>query len=249
MGNNQVKPVNIKPSSSSVKLTFALGIIDPQIDFCTGGELAVKGSEGVIAAINKLRFICFDHIDAFISQDYHPFNHMSFATTHNKEPMTKVCLELDMGLGSKLNVDQVLWPKHCVQSTKGAEFHPDLIVVNKDKIIQKGTMQNVESYSAFGDEYRGKYEKTDLGEWLKNKNITDIILVGLATDYCVYNTGLDAIRNGYKLHLIMSCTRGVNEDTTNKAIADLMSKGAEIYHGVDDFHLKYAYCFNYDKKL
>lgn len=241
MGNNIVKPTKPEPY---VKLIFALGIIDPQIDFCKGGALEVTESEGVIAAINKLRFICYDHIDTFISQCYHPYNHMSFATTYNKEPLTKICLELDMGLGSKLNVDQVLCPKHCVQNTKGVEFHPDLIVVKQDKIIQKGTIQNVESYSAFGDKYRGKYEKTDLEEWLTNKNITDIILVGFATDYCVYNTGLDAILNGYKVHLILSCTRGVSDDTTNKALADLLIKGACMYSSVDEFYLKHQACIN-----
>ena len=245
MGNNQVKPVNSKPS---VKLTFALGVIDPQIDFCKGGALEVTESEGVIAAINKLRFICYDHIDTFISQCYHPYNHMSFATTHNKEPLTKICLELDMGFGSKLNVEQVLWPKYCVQNTKGVEFHQNLIVVNQDKIIQKGSLKNVESYSAFGDKYRGKYEKTDLEEWLTNKNITDIILVGMATDYCVFNTGLDAILKGFKIHLILSCTRGLAVDTTNKAISELIGKGAEIYSGVDEFYLKHQNCINNSTK-
>ena len=245
MGNNIVKPTNSEPCE---KLIFALGVIDPQIDFCKGGALEVKESEGVIAAINKLRFICYDHIVTFISQEYHPYNHMSFATTYNTKPMTVICLELDMGLGSKLNVQQVLWPKHCVQNTKGVEFHPDLIVSEQDKIIQKGTMHNVKSYSAFGDEYRGKYEKTELKEWLTNKNITDIILVGMATDYCVFNTGLDAILKGFKIHLILSCTRGLAVDTTNKAISELIGKGAEIYSGVDEFYLKHQNCINNSTK-
>ena len=246
MGNNIVKPTNSEPCE---KLIFALGVIDPQIDFCKGGALEVKESEGVIAAINKLRFICYDHIVTFISQEYHPYNHMSFATTYNTKPMTRICLELDMGLGSKLNVQQVLWPKHCVQNTKGVEFHPDLIVSEQDKIIQKGTMHNVKSYSAFGDEYRGKYEKTELKEWLTNKNITDIILVGFPTDYCFYNTGLDAILNGYKVHLILSCTRGVSDDTTNKALADLLIKGAYMYSSVDDFYVKHQTCINNSTKM
>ena len=245
MGNNILKP---KKSEPYVKLIFALGVIDPQNDFCKGGTLEVAESEAVIAAINKLRFICYDHIETFISQSYHPYNHMSFATTYNKEPLTKIYLNLDMGFGSIIAVEQLLWTKYCVQNTKGVEFHPDLIVVKQDKIIQKGTIQNVESYSAFGDKYRGKYEKTDLEEWLTNKNITDIILVGFATDYCVLNTGLDAILKGFKIHLILSCTRGLAVDTTNKAISELIGKGAEIYSGVDEFYLKHQNCINNSTK-
>jgi nicotinamidase/pyrazinamidase len=237
MGNNQVKPQNSNSSNSSENIKFILGIIDPQNDFCFGGELAVKEADFAIAAINKLRFICFGIIDTFISQDFHPENHMSFSSTHNKKNYEKTKLNLEMEDGSKIDVEQVLWPKHCVQNTKGSEFHPDLIVIKQDKIIQKGTKPNVESYSAFGDEFGGKYEKTDLNKWLKNKKITDIILVGVATDYCVYNTALDSIRNGYKVHLILSCTRGVDKDTTEKALEDLTSKGAKFYKSVDEFYL------------
>ena len=234
MGNNIVKPEIYNPFGNE---KFVLGIIDPQNDFCTGGTLEVKESDSVIAAINKLRFICFDTIDTFISQDYHPYNHISFAETHNKDVNTKTTLNLIMENGDNITIEQDMWPKHCVENTKGSELHCDLIVVMDDTIIKKGTKVNVESYSAFGDEFGGKYEKTELNSWLKKKHITDIILVGLATDYCVYNTGLDAIKNGFNLHLIMSCTRGVSVDTTNKALSDLISKGSKIYTSVDEFYL------------
>jgi nicotinamidase/pyrazinamidase len=232
MGNNQVNP-----QKSDKK--FILGIIDPQNDFCFGGALAVKEAEFAIAAINKLRFITYEHIETFISQDFHPSNHMSFGSTHNKPIHETHKLNLLMEDGTKIDVEQVMWPTHCVQNTTGCDFHPDLIVIKQDKIIQKGTKPNVESYSAFGDEFGGKYEKTDLNKWLHSKYITDIILVGVATDYCLYNTALDSIRNGYKVHIIMSCTRGVAQDTTEKAIYDLISKDAILYKSVDEFYLKH----------
>ena len=106
-------------------------------------------------------------------------------------------------------------------------------------MVRKGTKKNVESYSAFGDEFRGKYEKTDLNDWLKSKNITDIILTGIATDYCVYNTALDARRNRYDVHLILSCTRGVAKDTTEKALKDMTEKGVKMYETVDEFYNTY----------
>jgi nicotinamidase/pyrazinamidase len=111
-----------------------------------------------------------------------------------------------------------------------------LIITKNDIIIKKGTKKNVESYSAFGDELQGKYEKTRLHDWLKALGATDIILTGIASDYCVYNTALDAIRLGYKVHLILSCTRGVNKDTTDAAFKYLKSKEVRFYKTVDEFN-------------
>ena len=215
---------------------FILGIIDPQNDFFKDGLLAIENANEIIGPINKLRFNCFDYMETFISQDYHDPLHMSFYTTHNKEKFSKQLLDLKMEDGSIVQVHQDMWPVHCVKDTMGVNFHKDIITLENDKIFRKGTKVNVESYSAFGDENDGKYENTGLNKWLKSKNITDIILVGLATDFCVYNTSLDAIKYGYQVHLIRSCTRGVKPESTEKALEDLSNKGVEFYDDIDDFY-------------
>lgn len=236
---NQVS-IKIAPSANDFvsEKRFVLAIIDVQNDFING-TLAVKNAIEVIAPINKLRFMYFDHMPTFISKDFHPQNHMSFCETHNVEKYSKQYLNLQMEDGTSNNVEQDMWPAHCVKDTPGSDLHSDLIVTKIDKVIHKGTKVNVESYSAFGDEFKGKYEKTDLEEWLKEKGATDIILTGIANDYCVYNTALDAIRLGYKVHLIMSCTRGVAEDTTRKANHDMAMKGVLFYDSVDNFYNLY----------
>lgn len=219
------------------KKVFILGIIDVQNDFLKGGSLAVSDANEVIGPINKMRFTYHGEMETFVTQDCHPPKHMSFAKTHDKPEFEEVELNLKMPNGKMLNgIKQKLWPVHCVRDTDGYEFHEDLIVTKKDIRIQKGIYENVESYSAFGDEYKGKYEDTKLHDWLKQKNVTDIVLTGLATDYCVYYTALDAIRLGYKVHLIMSCTRGVEKQTTDKAIIDMNKKGVVMYENVNDFY-------------
>jgi nicotinamidase/pyrazinamidase len=232
MGN---QPIKIVPCDNKKNVKkFILGIIDVQNDFITG-SLSIKDAENIIAPINKLRFMAFDYMSTFISQDYHPDDHMSFNTTHNATVFTKKHLSLKMDDESFIDVEQDMWPPHCIQNTDGSKFHKDLVVTNCDIIIKKGTNKNVESYSAFGDEFKGKYEKTILESYLKNQDITDIILTGLATDFCVYYTALDARRLGYDVHVIVSCIRGVLEDSTKKAINDMESKGVLFYDSVDEF--------------
>lgn len=236
MGSNHSS--RVKPSKSKTNYrTFVLGIIDVQNDFCKGGALAVAEAEEAIAAINRLRYICDNSMKIFISQDWHNEYHMSFAETHKKKAFTgPEELKVEMDDESIISVKQMMWPRHCVENTFGSQLHCDLIVTRNDLIIKKGTKTNVESYSAFGDAFYGKYEKTRLHYNLKESDVTDIILTGLATDYCVYNTALDAVRLGYKVHLILSCTRGVDKTTTSKALADLKEKEVIFYETVDDFH-------------
>lgn len=135
-----------------------------------------------------------DKIDTFISMDTHPNNHISFALTHKKKVHDVITIESVMKNGDLISTRQILWPTHCVINTIGQKIHPHIITTNNDLIVKKGTIQNVESYSAFGDETYNYYENTGLNDWLKYKYMTDIILVGLATDYCVYNTALDGIK-------------------------------------------------------
>lgn len=238
MGANQA--IQVHPTitiNGEVNKKFAIGCIDVQNDFCAGGSLAVTGANEAIADINKLIFALHRYFPIFHSQDYHPTNHMSFAATHpGKKEYEDVDLHLKMEDGSYLDVKQKLWPAHCAENSYGAQFHHTLIMTKNDKIIRKGTKENVESYSAFGDEFGGKYEKTELEYWLKSKNITDIILVGIATDYCVYNTAKDAIKLGLKVHLIMSCTKGVAENTTRNALHDMTMKGVLFYTDVDSLY-------------
>lgn len=217
------------------KKKFVLGIIDPQNDFFQSGSLEVPNSNEIIGPINKFRFLLMDKINTFISMDTHPNKHISFASTHNKKIYDVVKIETVMKNKDIVVTEQTLWPDHCVVNTIGQKIHPHIIITNLDFIVKKGTIQNVESYSAFGDENGNYYENTGLDDWLKNKNITDIILVGLATDYCVYNTALDGLKNGYKIHIILSCVRGVNKDTTISAIQDMMDQGVIFYDDIDNF--------------
>jgi len=224
-------------TTSSNSSKFIIGIIDVQNDFCKGGKLPVNEAEEALAAINKLRYIYDAHIKTFISQDWHHENHMSFAERHKKkEHSGPEKLNLTMEDGSSITVEQMMWPRHCVENTNGARLHSDLIITPNDIIIKKGTKINVESYSAFGDEFNGKYEETKLNELLIKSGVENIILTGIATDYCVYFTALDAINLGYKVHLILSCTRGVGKLTTDKAISDMKEKGVIFYKTVDEFH-------------
>lgn len=233
--SNKIYPKSNKIYPKSNKRKFVLGIIDPQKDFFQSGSLEVPDSIEIIGPINKLRFLLMDKILTFISMDTHHYKHISFASTHNKNIYDVVKIESVMKNKDIIVTEQILWPDHCVVNTAGQKIHPHIITTNNDFIVKKGTIQNVESYSAFGDENGNYYENTGLDKWLKNKNTTDIILVGLATDYCVYNTALDGIKNGYKIHIILSCVRGVKKDTTFPAIQDMMDQGVIFYDDIDSF--------------
>lgn len=222
---------------------FVLGIIDPQNDFFEYGSLAIPNANEIIGPINKLRFEISNSLDnTFISLDTHSLNHISFATTHDKEPYSKLRLSSLMENKDIIETEQTLWPVHCVENTWGHQIHQHLITIPSDLIIKKGIKRNVESYSAFGDENQNKYENTGLNDILRNIGYTDIILVGLATDYCVYNTALDALRHGYKVHIILSCVRGVAKQTTLDAIEDMKMKGVNFYDDIDDY---LSYIFHY----
>jgi len=228
MGNFNSKKIN--PFQNK----YALGIIDVQNDFLKGGSLEVKDAEEILAPINKLRFLCNNYMPTFFSQDCHPHNHMSFASTYDKEPFTKKVIKLNNGN----EVIQVLLPNHCVKNTFGCEIHKDLIITDSDVFFIKGMKKNIESYSAFGDEYIGQYEDSGLKEWLIKQKITDIIIVGLATDFCIYNTVLDANTCGFKVHLILSCIRPVNNENSIEAINHMYSlKDVIIYNDINNFYL------------
>lgn len=194
----------------------ALIMVDLQNDFCSGGHLAVPGGEDVIAHANLLQ-PQFDLIVA--TQDWHPQDHMSFATNH---PGSHIGDELIID-----GVKQVLWPKHCVQGEQGAMFHPDLNLERVHKIFHKGTDKQIDSYSAFFDNAHRR--STGLGEYLRSENISTVYILGLATDYCVKYSALDAAKEGFEVYVIADACRGVelkSGDISN-AIAEM--KAANIH--------------------
>ncbi len=195
----------------------ALIIVDVQNDFLPGGALAVRGGDEILPILNKLQNE-FDFIVA--TQDWHPADHGSFASNH---PGKKV------GEFVELNgVNQILWPEHCVQGTKGAEFHPELKRDKWKAVFQKGTDPKVDSYSGFFDNNRKG--DTGLGKYLKAEGVKEIYVVGLAADYCVKFTVLDGIKEGFKTHLFIDATKAVNveEGDFDKAIEEMKNQGAVV---------------------
>lgn len=175
----------------------ALIIVDVQNDFLPGGTLAVGDGDQIIPVINDLQSK-FNHVIA--TQDFHPANHGSFAANHpGKNPGEFIQLA---------GLTQILWPVHCVQGSKGADFHSDLNQSQWEAIFQKGRNPEVDSYSGFFDNARRS--DTGLGDYLKSKRINRVFVCGLALDYCVKFTALDAKSLGFETILIADATRAVN---------------------------------------
>lgn len=197
----------------------ALIVVDVQNDFCEGGTLEVKKGNEVIPVINKLvQSKKFDEIIA--TQDWHPKDHKSFAANHKNKNVYDVI---------KLNgITQVLWPDHCVQRRKGSRFHNELNLGKKYKVFKKGTNPEIDSYSGFYD--NDHKSSTGLGEYLKKKNISEVYITGLATDYCVKFTALDSVKEGFKTFVIKDAVRGVNINKNDSKIAfdEMKQNGIKI---------------------
>lgn len=195
----------------------ALLIIDIQNDFLPGGALAVAGGDEIIPIVNEL-MEGFDLVIA--TKDWHPPDHGSFAKNHPGHALFEnIALH---------GLPQTLWPVHCVQNTKGAEFPAELDILRIDKIFKKGTSPEIDSYSGFHD--NGHRHSTGLADFLRKKGVTDLTICGLATDYCVKFTALDAIAEGFKTTVHLPACRGVNiqpEDITN-AIAGMREAGVIV---------------------
>ena len=196
----------------------ALIIVDVQNDFCEGGSLAVPGASEIIPYINGL--MDSDQYDQIVlTQDFHPANHKSFASNNSR----------NVGETIKLNgIPQFMWPDHCVQGTPGAEFHPAL---NRDKathIIQKGKNPEIDSYSAFQD--NNHFMKTGLTDFLKYHDIELVEIAGLALDYCVRATCLDAVKEGFITCLHFNGTRAVNvkPDSGKDTIYELIENKVSV---------------------
>ena len=192
----------------------ALIVVDIQNDFLPGGALAVPSGDEVVSVTNEL-MPKFDLVVA--TQDWHPANHGSFAENHTDRQAGDV-IELN-------GLQQILWPTHCVQHTSGASFASGLNVAEFDAIFQKGTDPQLDSYSGFFDnDHRAS---TGLDKYLREKGIEEVSVVGLATDYCVKFTALDAVDCGFKTTLIVDACRGVNlnPDDCETALAELSQAG------------------------
>ena len=188
--------------------TDALIVIDVQNDFCPGGALAVARGDEIISQINGLMG---DFVTVVLTQDWHPANHASFAANHpGAEPFSLT----QMSYGP-----QVLWPTHCVQGTKGADFHRDLHTDPAQLEIRKGFRAGIDSYSAFFE--NDQTTPTGLEGYLRNRGVSADTLVGLATDYCVAYSALDAARLGFKATVLEGACRAID---LNGSLAEARDK-------------------------
>ena len=195
----------------------ALIIVDVQNDFCPGGALPVPEGDRVVDVINRIQ-PGFDLVVA--TQDWHPADHGSFAVNH---PGRRPGEQIDLA-----GLPQILWPVHCVQGTPGAELHPGLDRSRIARVFPKGTDPSVDSYSGFFD--NGHRSSTGLGEYLNRQGVTDVYVCGLATDYCVKATALDAVGLGFKTFLIEDACRGVElrEGDVQQAIQQMQEQGVVV---------------------
>jgi nicotinamidase/pyrazinamidase len=188
--------------------TEALIVIDVQNDFCPNGALAVAGGDEIINRINGLME---EFCTIVLTQDWHPANHSSFAANHpGADPFSVI----DMPYGP-----QVLWPTHCVQGGTGAEFHPNLQTDPAQLIVRKGFRTEIDSYSAFFENDHST--PTGLDGYLRSRGITAVTLVGLATDYCVAYSALDAAGLGYKATVLEGACRAID---LNGSLAEAQAK-------------------------
>ena len=176
----------------------ALIVVDVQNDFCPGGALAVAGGDQIVAQINN---VMADYDAVILTQDWHPAGHSSFASSHEAEVFSNIAMPYG---------PQVLWPDHCVQGSFGAAFHKDLVTDRADLILRKGYRPGIDSYSAFFENDRST--ATGLEGYLKSRGILDVTLVGLATDYCVAYSALDAARLGFAVSVDTGLCRAIDMD-------------------------------------
>ncbi|ABL68963.1 MULTISPECIES: bifunctional nicotinamidase/pyrazinamidase [Paracoccus] len=189
----------------------ALIVIDMQLDFCPGGRLAVAGGDEIVAAINDL-MADFDAV--VLTQDWHPHDHASFADNH---PGAAAFSVVDMPYGP-----QVLWPAHCVIGTDGAGFHPTLAADCADLVIRKGFRPHIDSYSAFFE--NDHRTPTGLAGYLRDRGMDDLTFVGLAHDFCVAWSAIDAAKLGFRATVIEDATRAIDLNGSREAAREDMRK-------------------------
>jgi nicotinamidase/pyrazinamidase len=208
--------MRIQPDDNDLLL-----IIDVQNDFCPGGALAVADGDAVVPVINRLAKR-FDHV--VLTQDWHPAGHSSFATSH---PGSAVFEAIDMPYGR-----QTLWPDHCVQGTSGAAFHPQLATDLAELVIRKGFRPTIDSYSAFYENDR--HTPTGLAGYLRERSLGRIFLAGLATDFCVHYSAIDARRFGFTTVLIEAGCRPIDlAGSLEVAWAEMNAAGVQRINDLD----------------
>lgn len=197
-------------------MTRALIVIDVQNDFCPGGALAVAGGDDIVPGINQLMA---EYDTVILTQDWHPAGHSSFASSHDgRAPMEMI--EMPYG-------PQVLWPDHCIQGSHGALFHPDLTTDRADLIIRKGFNPAIDSYSAFFE--NDHTTPTGLEGYLRTRGIEDLTMVGLATDFCVNFSAVDAAKLGFTVTVLTDLCRGIDLDgSLQKALEGMAKAGVTI---------------------
>lgn len=194
----------------------ALIVIDVQNDFCPGGALAVEYGHEVVPVINML-IERFEHV--VLTQDWHPAGHSSFASSHvGRNPFEQI----DMSYGQ-----QTLWPDHCVQGTPGADFHPELEWTKAEMVIRKGFRKGIDSYSAFFE--NDHKTPTGLTGYLRERGTEKVTLAGLATDFCVAYSALDAVKQGFAAAVVMDASRGIDLNGSMAAMTEKMREaGVEL---------------------
>ncbi|WP_444667619.1 bifunctional nicotinamidase/pyrazinamidase [Cereibacter changlensis] len=197
--------------------TEALIVIDVQNDFCPGGALAVAGGDAIIPRTNGL---LGEFAVKVLTQDWHPADHSSFAANHGAEAFSMT----EMAYGP-----QVLWPTHCVQGTAGAAFHPALATDPADLVIRKGFRAGIDSYSAFFENDRST--PTGLEGYLRTRGVTALTLVGIATDFCVAYSALDAARLGFAVTVLEGACAGIDlNGSLAEARAEMRAAGVALEH-------------------
>ena len=194
----------------------ALIIIDVQNDFCPGGALAVSEGDQVVTVINRLAER-FEHV--ILTQDWHPAGHSSFASSHpGRQPFESI----EMPYGT-----QTLWPDHCIQGSEGAAFHPELEWTKAELVVRKGFRTAIDSYSAFFENDHAT--PTGLDGYLKTRGVTEITMVGLATDFCVAYSAIDAARLGFKVTVRGDLCRAIDLDgSLARAGAGMRAAGVSL---------------------
>jgi len=191
-------------------------VTDPQRDFCPGGALAVPEGDAIMPAINRLARR-FAHV--VITQDWHPPGHMSFASVYpGKHPFETI----EAGYGP-----QTLWPDHCVQNTPGAAFHPALDIPHAELVIRKGYHRGIDSYSSFRENDRKT--PTGLAGYLRERGFTRVTLCGLATDFCVFFSAMDAREAGFEATVVLEASRGIDLDgSLARALSTMRDAGVAL---------------------
>ena len=193
----------------------ALLLIDIQLDFLPGGALAVPEGDAILPLVNRLQ----PHYELVVAtQDWHPAQHQSFASQH---PGQALFSQVDLH-----GLPQTLWPDHCVQGTPGAEFSPQLDQHRIEAIFRKGMNPEIDSYSGFFD--NGHRKSTGLADYLRGRGVQEVHVCGLAADYCVYFSALDALREGFRVVFLAEATRAISAEGYQQARQVLEQQGARF---------------------